>query len=108
LFASSIALDQTAATDGRQWRHDAVRTQWKMTDPNGNATELITWYFVGRIALQFVFMSLVIYLLLNVARIILQTFGLFVPPAPEAPKPPLCTCNKWKYCLRQYTNCPGN
>ena len=55
-------------------------------------TELITRDFVGRIALQFVFMFLVIYLLLNVARIILQTFGLFLPPAPEAPKPPLCTC----------------
>ena len=34
-----------------------------LTDANGNATELITWYFVGRIALQFVFLSLVIYLL---------------------------------------------
>jgi len=42
-----------------------------MTDASGNATELITWYFVGRIALQFVFLSLVIYLLLNVVVIVL-------------------------------------
>ena len=56
-----------------------------MTDANGNATELITWYFVGRIALQFVFLSLVIYLMLNVVRIILQSFGMFLPPLPEAP-----------------------
>jgi hypothetical protein len=80
-----------------------------MTDPNGNATELITWYFVGRIALQFVFLSLVIYLLLNVVVfIILHGFGMFPPPVRQAPKPPLCTCGKWKYCLRQYVDCPGN
>ena len=79
-----------------------------LTDANGNATELITWYFVGRIALQFVFLSLVIYLLLNAVRIILQSFGVFLPQVPEAPKPPLCTCGKWKYCLRQYTDCRGN
>jgi hypothetical protein len=74
-----------------------------MTDAHGNATELITWYFVGRIALQFVFLSLIIYLLLNVVLIILHGFGMFWPPVREAPKPPLCTCGKWKYCLRE---CP--
>ena len=79
-----------------------------MTDANGSATELITWYFVGRIALQFVFLSLIIYQLLNVVLIILHGFGMFWPPVREAPKPPLCTCGKWKYCLRQYTDCPGN
>ena len=78
-----------------------------MTDPNGNATVSLRG-FVGRIALQFVFVSLVIYLLLNVIRIILQSFGMFLPPVPETPKPPLCTCSKWKYRLRQYTDCPDN
>ena len=74
-----------------------------MTDASGNATELITWYFVGRIALQFVFLSLVIYLLLNVVVVILYILGMFPTPVQEAPKPPLC--GKWKYCLR---DCPGN
>ncbi len=62
-----------------------------MTDASGNATELITWYFVARIALQFVFLSLVIYLLLNVVVIILYILGMFPTPVQEAPKPPLCT-----------------
>jgi len=79
-----------------------------MTDASGNATELITWYFVGRIALQFVFLSLVIYLLLNAVVIILYILGMFPTPVHEAPKPPLCTCGKWKYCLRNYADCPGN
>src|SRR5689334_13005251 len=48
-----------------------------LTDASGNATELITWYFVGRIALQFVFLSVVIYLLLNVVVIILCIPGMF-------------------------------
>jgi hypothetical protein len=77
----------------------------EMTDASGNATELITWYFLGRIALQFVFLSLVIYLLLNAVVIILYILGMFPTPVHEAPKPPLCTCGKWKYCLR---DCPGN
>ena len=51
-----------------------------MTDASGNATELITWYFVGRIALQFVFLSLVIYLLLNVVVVILYILGMFPTP----------------------------
>ena len=79
-----------------------------MTDASGNATELITWHFVGRIALQFVFLSLVIYLLLNVVVIILYILELFPTRVQEAPKPPLCTCGKWKYCLRNYADCPGN
>ena len=79
-----------------------------MTDASGNATELIMWYFVGRIALQFVFLSLVIYLLLNVVVVILCILGMFPTPAQEAPKPPLCTCGKWKYCLRNYADCPGD
>jgi|307.fasta_scaffold47419_1 hypothetical protein len=77
-----------------------------MTDANGSATELITWYFVGRIALQFVFLSLVIFLLFNVVFIIL--LSMFPRPVREAPEPPLCTCGKWKYCLRDYADCPGN
>ena len=79
-----------------------------MTDASGNATELITWHFVGRIALQFVFLSLVIYLLLNVVVIILHILGMVPTRVQEAPKPPLCTCGKWKYCLRNYADCPGN
>ena len=79
-----------------------------MTDASGNATELITWYFVGRIALQFVFLSLLIYLLLNVVVIILFILGIFPTSVQEAPKPPLCTCGKWKYCLRNCADCPGN
>ena len=83
-----------------------------MTDANGSATELITWYFVGRIALQFVFLSLIIYLLLNVIYlvlvIILHSLGMFPSAVREAPKPLLCTCGKWKYCLRDYAHCPGN
>ena len=79
-----------------------------MTDASGNATELITWYFVGRIALKFVFMSLVIYVLLNAVILILRCFGLFSPPVPKASQFPLCTCGKWKYCLRDYVDCPGN
>ena len=79
-----------------------------MTDASGNATELITWYFVGRIALQFVFLSLVIYLLLNVVVIVLYILGMFPTRVQEAPKPPLCTCGKWKYCHRNYADCPGN
>lgn len=78
-----------------------------MTDASGNATELITWYFVARIALQFGFLSLVIYLLLNVLVIILYILGMFPTPVQEAPKPPLCTCGKWKYCLRNYADCPA-
>ena len=78
-----------------------------MTDASGNATELITWYFVGRIALQFVFLSLVIYLLLNVVFLILR-FGLFPPLVRKESQFPLCTCGKWKYCLRDYADCPGN
>ena len=77
-----------------------------MTDANGSAAELITWYFVGRIALQFVLLSFVIFLLLNVMRLIL--LSLFPRLVREAPAPPLCTCGKWKYCLHQYTDCPGN
>ena len=68
-----------------------------MTDASGNATDLITWYFVGRIALQFVSLSLAIYLLLV---IVLYILGMFPAPMHQAPKPPLCTCGKWKYCLR--------
>ena len=83
-----------------------------MTDANGSATELITWYFVGRIALQFVFLSLIIYLLLNVIYFVLVIFlpslGMFPSAVREAPQPPLCTCGKWKYCLRDYADCPGN
>ena len=55
-----------------------------MTDASGNATELITWHFVGRIALQFVFLSLVIYLLLNVVVIILYILGMFPTRVQEA------------------------
>ena len=79
-----------------------------MTDASGNATDLITWHFVGRIALQFVFLSLVIYLLLNVVVIVLYILGMFPTRVQEAPKPPLCTCGKWKYCHRNYADCPGN
>jgi len=64
--------------------------------------------FVVRIALQFVFLSLVIYLLLNVVVIILYILGMFQTPVQEAPKPPLCTCGKWKYSLRNCVDCPGN
>jgi hypothetical protein len=74
-----------------------------MTDANGSAAELTTWYFVARIALQFVFLSFVIFLLLNVMRLIL--LSLFPRLVREAPGPPLCTCGKWKYCLR---DCPSN
>jgi len=72
-----------------------------MPDANGNAVDLVTWYFVGRIALEFVFVFLVTYLLLNVVGILLNSFGMF-SLVREAPKPPLCTCGGRKYCLRDY------
>jgi hypothetical protein len=72
-----------------------------MPDASGNVADLVTWYFVGRIALKFVFVFLVTYLLFNVVGILLNSFGMFSLVA-EAPRPPLCACGKRKYCLRDY------
>jgi hypothetical protein len=72
-----------------------------MPDASGNAADLVTWFFLGRIALKFVFAFLVTYLLFNVVGILLNSFGMF-SLVREAPGAPLCTCGKRKYCLRDY------
>ena len=71
-----------------------------MPDASGNAADLVTWFFVGRLVLKFVSVFIVTYLLFNVVGILLNSFGMF--SLVEAPRAPLCTCGKRKYCLRDY------